>query len=166
MDIMDEGLLDFWRVLNKHEIAYIMTGGFAMQLYGLAYAAADHADFWLKDTLPNRVNFRKACVELGYGDIVSLETMDFTLSYTQLSIDNGIDLTILTSLKGLEHKSFDECFQAARVADLDGVLVPFLHINDLLINKKAVARPKDQLDVIELEKIKKYLEEKDGRMTR
>jgi hypothetical protein len=39
-------------------------------------------------------------------------------------------------------------------------LVPFLHLNNLLANKKAVGRPKDQLDVIELEKIKSYLEEK------
>lgn len=63
-------------------------------------------------------------------------------------------------MKGLENKSFDDCYKQARIADLDGVKVPFLHINDLLANKKAVVRPKDQLDVIELEKIKKYLEEK------
>ncbi len=41
----------------------------------------------------------------------------------------------------------------------NGVTVPFLHINDLIANKKAVARPKDQLDVLELEKIRKYLDE-------
>jgi hypothetical protein len=34
------------------------------------------------------------------------------------------------------------------------VLVPFLHINQLLANKKAGSRPKDQIDIIELEKIK------------
>ena len=32
--------------------------------------------------------------------------------------------------------------------------IPFLHINHLIANKKAVNRPKDQLDVIYLEKIK------------
>lgn len=32
--------------------------------------------------------------------------------------------------------------------------VPFLHINHLLANKKAVNRSKDQIDVIELEKNK------------
>lgn len=32
------------------------------------------------------------------------------------------------------------------------------HINHLLANKKAVNRPKDQIDVIELEKIKNFLE--------
>jgi hypothetical protein len=37
--------------------------------------------------------------------------------------------------------------------------VPFLHINQLIANKKAVNRPKDQIDVPELEKIKKLREQ-------
>jgi len=36
--------------------------------------------------------------------------------------------------------------------------VPFLHINHLIQNKKVVNRPKDQVDVIELEKIRKLRE--------
>ena len=47
----------------------------------------------------------------------------------------------------------------ASIADLDGLLIPFLHINQLILNKKAVDRPKDQIDVLELEKIKKIREE-------
>ncbi len=57
-------------------------------------------------------------------------------------------------MKGLEHYSFEECLELASSANLNGVNVPFLHINHLLLNKKAVARPKDLSDVFELEKIK------------
>jgi len=45
------------------------------------------------------------------------------------------------------------------MADIDKVEVPFLNINQLIDNKKAINRPKDQIDVIELEKIKKIREE-------
>ncbi|MBI5856480.1 MAG: nucleotidyltransferase [Sphingobacteriales bacterium] len=159
MDIMDQGLLDFWRVLNKHRVQYIMVGGFAVNMNGFIRATKD-SDIWLKDSSENRKNFRKAYAEMGYGDFASLETMDFAPGWTQFYIADGVILDIMTSMKGLETTSFDECYQRARIADLDGVMVPFLHINDLLSNKKAVARPKDQLDVLELEKIKKYLEEK------
>lgn len=86
--------------------------------------------------------------------------MNFVPGWTQFYISGGIVLNIMTSMKGLENKTFEECVGQARVADLDGVRVPFLHINDLLTNKKAVGRHKDQLDVPELEKIKKYLDEK------
>ena len=158
MDIMDEGLIEFWKILNKNKVVYIMVGGFAVNMNGYIRATKD-SNLWLKDTLLNRKNFRIAYAELGYGDFPSFETMDFTPGWTQFYIANGIILDIMTSMKGLENKSFDECLQQSRVADLNGVHVPFLHINDLLANKKAVGRPKDQLDVLELEKIKAYLDE-------
>jgi hypothetical protein len=160
MDMLDQGLLDFWRMLNKHEVSYIMVGGFAVNMNGYIRSTKD-SDIWLKDTLENRRKFRKAYAELGYGDFASFETMDFVPGWTQFYIADGLILDIMTSMKGLESKSFDECLQHARIADLGGVVVPFLHINDLLANKKAVGRPRDLNDVIELEKIKKYLEEKE-----
>ena len=46
-------------------------------------------------------------------------------------------------------------------AEIENIKVPFLHINHLLANKKAVNRPKDQIDVIELEKLKKLREDMD-----
>ncbi|HXD77160.1 MAG TPA: hypothetical protein VN616_05095 [Puia sp.] len=41
----------------------------------------------------------------------------------------------------------------------DGIKVPFLHINQLIENKRAVNRPKDQIDVIELERIRHLMDE-------
>ena len=55
-------------------------------------------------------------------------------------------------MKGLEGYSFDECLELATIATIANLKVPFLHINHLIANKKAVNRPKDQLDVIYLEK--------------
>ncbi len=66
----------------------------------------------------------------------------------------GVELDIMTSMKGLEELSFEECYSISPVADLNGVPVRFLHINHLIENKKVVNRPKDQVDVIYLKKIK------------
>ena len=112
------------------------------------------ADMWIRDSLENRQNLRKAFLELGYGDYESLETMQFVPGWSEFYIGDGIVLDIMTGMKGLEDYSFEDSLQKASVADLNGIMVPFLHINQLLANKKAVSRPKDQLDVIELEKIK------------
>jgi predicted nucleotidyltransferase len=165
MDMLDEGLLDFWRALNKHGVKYIMVGGFAVNMNGYIRSTKD-SDLWLKDTSENRHSFRLAYAELGFGDFPSFETMVFVPGWTQFYVANGIVLDIMTSMKGLENKSFDECYSDARIADLDGIQVPFLHINDLLANKKAVGRPRDQLDVLELEKIKKFLDDEQGAQTR
>ena len=157
---MDEGLLEFWRMLNKHEVKYIMVGGFAVNMNGYIRATKD-SDIWLKDTKLNRNNFRKAYAELGFGDFQTFETMQFVPGWIQFYIADGIILDIMTEMKGLEDLSFNECYEIAKQADLNGVIVPFLHINHLIDNKKAVNRPKDQIDVIELEKIKQFRSESD-----
>jgi hypothetical protein len=154
MDILDDELLKFWRGLNNHQVRYIMVGGFATRFHGFN-RSTDDLDLWLEDTLQNRKNLRASFIELGYGDFPSLETMEFTPGWTSFYIGNVIELDIMTKMKGLEHHTFDECINIASIADLDAILVPFLHINQLIVNKKAVNRPKDQIDVLELEKIKK-----------
>ena len=64
----------------------------------------------------------------------------------------------MTSMVGVE-ATFDECLQVARVADIDGIKIPVVHIRHLIANKKAVGRPKDQLDVQNLERILKHFNE-------
>ena len=157
MDVFDKDLLKFWQVLNANQVFYIMVGGFAVNIQGFS-RATDDSDLWLKDTPENRRNFRKAFAKLGYGDYPSIETMQFVPGWTQFYIARGLVLDIMTSMKGLENLSFDECYEMAKKADLDGIVVPFLHINHLIANKKAVNRPKDQIDVIELTRIKNFLE--------
>jgi predicted nucleotidyltransferase len=158
VDVMDDNIIAFWKMLNRHNVKYIMVGGFAVNMQGYS-RATDDSDLWLKDDLLNRQNLRKAFEELGYGDYPSLETMEFIPGWTNFYIGEGLVLDIMTSIKSIENQSFDECLAKSTKADLDGTIVPFLHINDLIANKKAVFRPKDQIDVLELEKILKVMEE-------
>lgn len=152
MDVSDEQLLDFWRKLNDNHVRYIMIGGFATVFHGFS-RITDDIDLWLEDTLDNRKNLRKAFNDLGYGDYDSIETMEFVPGWTTF-FAAGFELDIITEMKGLEKLGFDECLQLASVADIEGLKIPFLHINHLIENKRAVNRPKDQIDIIELEKIK------------
>jgi len=154
MDILDDDLLRFWQCLSDNHVRYIMVGGFAIRFHGFN-RNTDDLDIWLEDTLQNRKSLRKSFTELSYGDFPSLETMDFIPGWTGFYVGHLIELDIMTKMKGLENLSFNECFEMASIADLDGILVPFLHINQLIANKKAVNRPKDQVDVLALEQIRK-----------
>jgi hypothetical protein len=158
MDILDDELVRFWKTLNENGVKYIMVGGFATRFHGFN-RSTDDLDMWLEDTLINRQHLRKAFSELGYGDFISLETLQFVPGWTSFYIGGGIELDIMTNMKGLENLSFNECLEMASVADLEEAQVPFLHINHLIANKKIVNRPKDQVDVIELEKIRKLRDE-------
>ena len=158
MDVYDDSFLGLWRVLNENEVKYIMVGGFAINFHGYQRHTGD-IDLYIEDSIPNRMKIRKAFREMEMGDFDSIERMQFIPGWVDFSLNNGVRLDIMTSLKGVD-LSFDECLQMAPVAEIDGVMVPFLHINHLIQNKKVVNRPKDQIDVIELEKIKKIMAER------
>ena len=158
MDIFDEEILKFWKALQNNEVKYIMIGGYAANLHGYQRFTSD-LDIWIENTPANREKLRLAFMACGMGDYFMLYRMQFVPGWTDIRLMNGLRLDILTSMKGLEGFHFEDCLQAASIADIDNIKVPFLHINQLIENKKAVNRPKDQIDVLELEKIKKLLDE-------
>jgi len=152
MENPDNELLEFWRSLNKFNVAYIMIGGFAVNLHGFARTTGD-IDIWLKDEANNRKNLGKALSQFGY-DENTFEEINFVPGWTDFYIGSGLRLDIITTMVGLKDISFDEALVQATVAEIIDVKVPFLNINQLIKNKKAINRPKDIIDVIELEKIK------------
>jgi predicted nucleotidyltransferase len=158
MDIFDEEIIKFWKALTDNNVRYILVGGFAANLHGYQRFTND-MDIWIENTIVNRKNLRSAFDQTGMGDFPMLETMQFVPGWTEFKLNNGLQLDIFVDMQALEEYSFDECLTAASLADIDGIKIPFLHINQLIQNKKAVNRSKDQLDVIELEKIKQLRKE-------
>jgi hypothetical protein len=154
MDILDDEILNLWNSLNKNNTLYIMVGGFATNLHGFSRFTAD-VDLWIKDTIENRKNLRKSLKSVNLGDFESLETTQLIPGWTSITLNSGVELDIMTSIKGLDQIKFDECYEIAPIATIEGIPVKFLHINQLIEAKKASGRLKDLLDVEELEKIKK-----------
>lgn len=157
MDVFDSELLKFWKALQDNNVRYIMVGGYAINLHGFTRYTGD-IDIWIEDTLVNRDNLRKAFIECKMGDFEMLDRVQFIPGWTDFYLINGLRLDILVEMKGLEGFSFTQCLAMASIAEIDDVKVPFLHLNQLIANKKAINRPKDKIDVIELEKIKKIRE--------
>jgi predicted nucleotidyltransferase len=158
MDIFDEEIIKFWKALADNKVRYILVGGFAANLHGYQRFTAD-MDIWIENTIVNRKNLRSAFDQTGMGDFPMLETMQFVPGWTEFKLNNGLQLDIFVDMQALEKYSFDECLNASSIADIDGVKIPFLNLNQLIANKKAVNRSKDTIDVIELEKIKQLRKE-------
>jgi hypothetical protein len=154
MDVLDEGVLRFWELMNQQNVRYIMVGGFAVNLHGYARTTAD-MDVWIEDTPGNRRQLGFVLAGLGYPGL-DMEHFQFVPGWGSINIGPGIQLDMMTEMKGVK-ASFAECLAIASLADIEGLMVPFLHINQLIANKKAVNRPKDQLDVAALEKISQLL---------
>jgi hypothetical protein len=133
-----------------------MVGGFAAILNGISRTTND-ADIWLKDTVENKKALRKALKELEIGDFEPIETMQLIPGFSTIYLNTYMELDVFTDMKYFQQESFDSCYKMAIFAEVDGFKIPFLHINHLLLEKKANNRPKDQLDIQELEKIQQLL---------
>lgn len=155
MEVFDNELLRFWKIANQFQLRYIMIGGVATNFHGYQRTTAD-IDIWIEESETNRERLRIVFREYGWGDFESFKTMQFVAGWTSFNLNNGIRLDIMTSVKGLE-QSFGYYLEMASIANIYGTEIPFLHINHLIESKEAADRPKDKIDVAELNKIKNIL---------
>lgn len=153
MDILDEEIINLWKSLYQNDVQYILIGGFATNLHGFNRITAD-IDIWIKDNPENRKRLRKTLTDLEIGNFESIETMDFIPGWSSILLSSGFELDIMTYLKGFDQSSFDECYENTDTAILYDIPIKFLNINQLIKAKKASARERDLIDIIELEKIK------------
>lgn len=161
MDINAESFLGLWRTLNEFSVRYILVGGFATNFHGYQRFTGD-VDIYLEDTSPNRQKLRKAYEAYCGIDFESFETIQFVPGWIEFPLKDGTRLDIMTSMVGID-ASFEECLQSAHIAEIDGIKIPVLNIHHLINNKKAVGRPKDQLDVLNLERIMQQLNNDDSK---
>lgn len=134
------------------KVQYIIVGGFAVNRHGYRRTTGD-IDLYLKDTPENRANLIKALSEMGYGDFDMLMQVPIIAGYCEIMLDQGIYADLMTDIPGLNRKDYDLYYTMAVVDQMDGYEIRYLHYNHLIENKLATNRPKDRLDVEELEKL-------------
>jgi hypothetical protein len=145
-------ILNIWKSFQKYNVKYVTIGGFAVNIYGYNRNTGD-LDILIEDSIENRKNLRKAFVDIGIGDFESIETMQFIPGWTDFTLDFGLRLDVMTSIKGLEEKSFDSLLSDATILMIGDTPVNFIDYKNLIIAKKATNRLKDQLDIEELGKL-------------
>lgn len=145
-------ILNIWKHFQANDVKYITIGGFAVNVYGYNRNTGD-LDILIEDSIQNRKNLRKAFIEIGIGDFEAIETMQFIPGWTDFTLDFGLRLDVMTSIKGLENKPFDSLLSEATIVMIGDVPVNFIDYKSLIIAKKATNRLKDQLDLEELGKL-------------
>jgi predicted nucleotidyltransferase len=136
---------EFLRLLNSIGVEYLLIGGYAVNYYGSSRSTGD-MDIWTS-RLPENA-FKVASVLRDFGFSAATQEM---LSEPGQIIRMGVPplrLEILTSISGVD---FDECYARRELAEVDGILVPVIRLEDLKRNKRASGRLKDLADLEELQ---------------
>lgn len=134
------------RLLNKHEVDYIVIGGLAVANHGFTRNTAD-IDFWYKPTNENYIRIIKAFEEFGV-DVSTLKNSIFDPKKSFLRFPVGVNVEFLPSILGTV--SYNEAKKESATMALDDLVVPVLNIDHLIQNKRTTGRPIDKIDIEEL----------------
>jgi hypothetical protein len=139
---------DFIRLLDVHEVRYLVVGGAAINALGYVRATED-IDFWLQRSEANADRTLAALREFGFDEFSKEDLLDPKAVLMLGRPPYRIDL-----LTGISARDFDDCYPRRTYGNLGGVRIPLISLDDLLINKRASGRPKDLADIDEFDRRK------------
>lgn len=140
---------EFLRLANSHRLKYLVVGGVAVSLHGHTRSTHD-IDIWVENSIANINRLKKTMTSFGF-----LEQADTVpkkmgkrdvlfLGKTPFRID------ILSGISGL---TFAKVFRSKQDFNVDGMHIPVIDLENLIINKEASGRHKDLADVEVLRQI-------------
>jgi uncharacterized nucleotidyltransferase DUF6036 len=148
-DFFNEHFRDFLQALNNQNAEYVLVGGMAVILHGYVRGTGD-MDIWVNKTKENYFKLAKAFHEFKMPVFDMTEEKFLSNEFDVWSFGiSPVKIEIMTAVKGLE---FNEAFKKAQYYDDNGLLVRFIHINDLITAKRASGRYRDLDDIQQLTK--------------
>lgn len=143
---LPDDFLEFLRLLQIHEVEYLIVGGYAVAFHGYPRATQD-LDIWIARDDANARRVVAVLRDFGFDD-PAVETDLFTTQDRLVRMGvPPMRLEILTSVTGL---SFASATPRAHMHHIDGIEVRLVSLTDLRTNKLAAGRPKDLADLEEL----------------
>ncbi|MEO0457396.1 MAG: DUF6036 family nucleotidyltransferase [Cyanobacteria bacterium P01_A01_bin.114] len=144
--MLSQDFREFIELLNKHEVRYLIIGGYAVALHGHPRYTKD-LDIWIEIEPSNADKLMNALTDFGFGS-VGLKLDDFTASDQVIQLGyppNRIDL--VTTPDGVD---FAACYQSKVTISIEGIAVNFINLENLKLNKKASGRLQDLADLEKL----------------
>lgn len=136
---------EFLRLLNSHEVEYLVIGGYAVNYHGYPRATGD-IDIWMGTDAGNAEKMAAVLQEFGFSQ-ASPELFMEPGKVVRMGLP-PLRIEVLTSISGAE---FSQCFRNRVISDIGGVPVNLIGMDDLKANKKASGRLKDLADLEQLD---------------
>ncbi|MCC6766089.1 MAG: nucleotidyltransferase [Deltaproteobacteria bacterium] len=139
---------DLFASFNDAAVEYLVVGAHAVMVFTEPRYTKD-LDLWVRPSAINAKRVLRALAAFG-APLQGLSETDFSSEGTifQMGVaPNRID--VITTVDGLR---FEDSFSRALRTTYGGVPISVLGADDLVINKRTVARPQDLLDLERLER--------------
>ncbi len=153
MDIYEEDILEFFHVLNKHSVKFILVGGLAVNYHGFSRSTGD-VDLWIDESKENRKKLVSALKEKNIEGCEAFLTYPLLAGFAEILLDNGVYIDLMSDLQFFKQNRFEECYQLSDKFKInESVELTVLHVNTLIEEKEKSSRIKDKEDAEHLKKM-------------
>lgn len=136
------------KLLNEHDVRYVIIGAYAFPFYGYSRATIDF-DIFVEPQKGNIENTIKALSDFGY-DLSDI-TVDDMLKNKILIRQYSLETDIHPFVTGV---TFERIWKNKGKGEIEGVKTYFASLDDLITMKKSAAREIDLQDLKILQKLK------------
>lgn len=147
---------DLLQVFAHHRVRYLIIGGYAVAFHGKPRFTKD-IDLWIGAHPDNAQRVFDALKEFG----VSQRVLD---TFQTLQVDEilymGLPPVRFEIFKQIPGPNFEEAWERRVLTQWNEIEVSIMGLEDLIVAKRAVARPQDCIDLATLEKKKATLKSK------
>ncbi len=145
--LLNPDFRDILSAFYDEQVEFMIVGAYALAFHGFPRATGD-IDLWIHLSDENAHRVWRALIRFG---APLFDLMIDDLKTPGLALQIGLAprrIDILTSIDGVE---FDEAWPHRQHVQIENLTIPVIGRTNLLQNKKAAGRPKDQIDVTWLE---------------
>lgn len=147
---------EFLIELNRHEVEYLVIGGYALGAYGRARGTND-LDVFINATEENAPKVKQACISYG----IPSESLTLEMFLVPRMVAIGEFPLRIEVIKKLDAVDFKYAYQRVKTMNVDGMSVPIVNLNDLILLKQAAVKGRDKArdaeDLSFLQKLKAAL---------
>lgn len=153
MNIFTPNHKAFIALLQKHQVEFMLVGGYAVIYYGYKRTTGD-MDIWLEPSNSNKIKLINALSKFQFNkkDLKHIESLNFETTIAFHIWEEPERIDFLTKISGV---TYAEAKSKVNIFKINSLKVPVIHYNHLILSKITSKRAKDKADIEELQKINK-----------
>jgi hypothetical protein len=146
--MLNQDYRDMLSCLRDEAVEFLLVGAYALAAHGYVRATGD-IDLWIRNTAENAQRVLQALQKFG-APLFGARAEDFTVP--DLILQLGVAPCRIDLITGVDGLTFDEAWTNRVMVQVEGIELAVLSKADLLKNKLAAGRDKDQGDIAWLRK--------------
>jgi len=141
--VLNKDYKEMLQCLFAENVRFLLVGAYALAAHGYPRATKD-IDFFVWATPENASNLIRALTKFG-APLDEISAADFSAEGIIFQIGNSPRrIDIITRISGIK---FEHAYANRAAIEIEGLQIPVISLDDLIVNKRASGRLQDLADV-------------------